>query len=233
MSKTIWITRSGEGAAGTARAVERLGYTPIVAPVLETIQLEADLDIPFDAVIFTSRNGVRAFSRQSLRRDVTAWCVGDATAEAARIENFNQVISAGGAARDLFERLKDLPRDTRLLYAAAKSPSAPLSLWLNDALLHVTEVAVYDTIAVAPALSDANLGAITHILIHSARAGRAVATFLMQRPFSFTTFCFICISEQAWQGVAEIAGDQDIKRLIAAEPTEAAMLRFLGAGADM
>lgn len=233
---TIWVTRTADGADNTARAIENLGHKAIVAPVLAVEGLDVRLDQPFDSVVFTSRNGVRAFAAKSDRRDAPAWCVGDATADAAREAGFDAIVSAEGDVEALFYLMKaKAPRHLRYLYASAKSPSAPLTAWLWADGFSVSQAPVYDTVATRPVLSDDNLRRITHVLIHSARGGREVARYLVGHgKFAFTNPWFICMSEKAWQGFAgAIGGPSDgIKRRIAGEPTEAAMLKLLGADAD-
>jgi len=231
----IWVTRTAEGAENTACAIEALGHEAIVAPVLAVETLDVRLDQPFDAVIFTSRNGVHAFARLSDRRDAPAWCVGDATADAARTAGFDAIVSAEGDVEALFALMKEkAPRHFRYLYASAKTPSAPLTAWLWAEGFRVSQTPVYDTVAVAPALSDDDLSRITHVLIHSARGGREVARYLTGHgKFAFTNPWFICMSETAWQGFAAAAGAlaDDVRHRVADKPTEAAMLELLGADA--
>jgi uroporphyrinogen-III synthase len=232
---TIWVTRTAEGADKTAHAIEALGHKAIVAPVLAVETLDVRLDQPFDAVIFTSRNGVKAFAARSDRRDAPAWCVGDATADAARDAGFDAIVSAEGDVEALFELMKaKAPRHIRYLYASAKTPSAPLTAWLWAEGFRVSQTPVYDTIAVNPELSGNDLSRITHVLVHSARGGREIARYLTSHgKFAFTNPWFICMSETAWQGFAAAAGAlaDEARRRVAEEPTEAAMLSLLGADA--
>ena len=213
-----------------------MGHEAITAPILAVRAVIADLPADFDAVIFTSRNGVEHFTAQDPRRPA-AWCVGDATAEAARAHGFSPVISAGGDARALSDKIKrEAEPAARFLYAAAREPSAPLTEWLHAAGLTVTQAGFYLVSPVDPGLSDDDLDRITHILIHSARAGRALGHLLGARhKFAFTNVCFICISDQAWQGFTHASGAglvQGIRRRIAAHPDEAAMLKLIGVDAD-
>jgi len=232
---TIWVTRTADGTNKTARAVDAMGHKAIIAPVLAVETLEVRLDQPFDAVMFTSRNGVHAFAALSARRDAPTWCVGDATAEAAREAGFDAIVSAEGDVETLFELMKaKAPRHFHYLYASAKQPSAPLTAWLWAEGFRVSQTPVYDTVAADPALSDADIARITHVLIHSARGGREVARYMMAHgKFAFTNPWFICMSEGAWQGFAGAAGklSDNARRRIAREPTEAAMLDLLGADA--
>ena len=236
---TVWITRTPEGAKATARAVEAMGYDALLAPVLKVIQLKPVIDPhSFGAVIFTSRNGLAAFCAVCNRRSITAYCVGDATAEGARARKFRQVISAHGDIDALHDLLKaEADRATRLLYAAPKEPAAHLTSALRADGFLVNEVAVYETREIQPALSPAELGRIRHVLVHSPKAGRAAAKTLTAHhdKIAFKNLTFVCISEAAWQAVAGglAAGGVDMaagapSHLIAAFPDEASMLKLLG-----
>jgi uroporphyrinogen-III synthase len=92
----VWITRAEPGASATARRVEAAGLVPLVTPLLETADL-ADASPALDALppsavlAFTSANGVRAFARLTPRRVLKVWCVGAATAGAARQAGFVDV----------------------------------------------------------------------------------------------------------------------------------------------
>jgi uroporphyrinogen-III synthase len=50
-----------------------------------------------ETLIFTSRNGVESFCRLTPRRDLPAYAVGEATAEAARVQGFDAIAAEGDA----------------------------------------------------------------------------------------------------------------------------------------
>lgn len=238
----VWVTRTTEGARRTARAVEALGYHTLVAPVLKIQALKAIIDPhSFDAVIFTSRNGLNAFSALCSRRALIAWCVGDKTAAAAREKGFQTAISAEGDVKALIDLIRrQADRHSRLFYAAPAEPAAALGQVLRADGFQVSEAVVYETQSVVPRLNPADLPRISHILVQSPKAGRAIAEALIawHDKLCFPNLCFICISEAAWQGVeaglrqstapeirqAVAAG---LNRRIAETPDEAAMLRLL------
>ena len=233
----VWVTRTADGAGTTARAVEAKGYEAICASVLKVVPLTPEIDPQsFDTVIFTSRNAVKAFCAVCARRTVAAYCVGDATAEAATDARFHTMVNAHGDIDALYALLqKEADRARRLLYAAPKAPAAPLTQWLRADGFQVNEVAVYETCEVEPVLPAADLARLTHVLIHSARAGKAAAQFLMthHNKIAFKNLTFVCISEAAWQAVrgtlaAEGSADVPLHR-IADFPDEAAMLQRLEA----
>jgi uroporphyrinogen-III synthase len=238
----VWVTRTLEGAGRTARAVENLGYPAIVAPVLKVQPLKPIIDPhSFDAVILTGVNGLNAFCALCSRRALTAWCVGDATAAAAREKDFQQVISAGGDGRaliDLIRRTAD--PHSRLFYAAPREPAAALGAALRAEGFQVSEAAVYETLAVMPRIGLADLARIGPVLVQSPRAGRAVADALIayHDKLCFPNLRFICISEAAWRGVETGLRESDapeirtaiaagLDRRIAGTPDEAAMLKML------
>ena len=74
--------------------------------------------IGVQAVLFTSANGVRAYAQAGTRFELPAYCVGEASAAAARIAGFRMVANADG--------------DVTKLAALAASRLAPG----NGALLH-------------------------------------------------------------------------------------------------
>lgn len=241
----VWVTRTPEGARRTARAIETLGFRTLVAPVLKIQTLKPIIDPhSFDAVIFTSRNGLNAFSTLCSRRALTAWCVGDATAAAAREKGFQQVISAAGDGKALVALIRQMgDRHSRLFYAAPAEPASALGKALRAEGFQVSEAAVYETQSLVPRLNPADLPRISHILVQSPKAGRAIAEAVIayHDKLCFPNLCFICISEAAWQGVEtglrkSVAPDirttieTGLDRRIADTPDEAAMLRLLQDG---
>lgn len=227
----VWVTRTQPGADNTARAVQALGHEAIVAPVLEVLPLPADFSgLRFNAVIFTGGNALDAFCRLSDRRDVTAWCVGDATAEAARAQGFRTVMNADGDAEALFKLIKaKASREALFLYPAPKEPAAPLLAWMWAEGLQISQIPVYETRVVKP---DIDLTRITHVLIQSAKAARVAAEMLAVSKFAFTKLCLIFISDAAsnafdegWMQTTKNNVPEAFARRISPFPDEASMLK--------
>ncbi|MBL8559767.1 MAG: uroporphyrinogen-III synthase [Hyphomonadaceae bacterium] len=100
--RRVLVTRAEPGASETAARLRALGHEAIVAPMLVIEPVAADADIAgFQALLFTSANGVQAFARASSSRSIAAFCVGDATGEAATANGFTNVRIAGGDVRAL------------------------------------------------------------------------------------------------------------------------------------
>lgn len=178
---------------------------------------EPDL-APFTALVFTSRNGVAAFSALTARRDRPVFTVGDATAEAARVVGFADVRSADGAIGDLAALLlTHLGPDDRVLAAVAARPVADLGALLAGRIA-VESLAVYDAVDTGAASPEA----IDAVLIHSPRAAEALAAL---KPASVSKWIIVAISSQAAVPLAalEIA---DLR--IASHPSDEPMLETLG-----
>lgn len=233
----VWVTRTPDGAKGTARAITALGGEPILAPVLKVVVLKPIIDPhSFDAVILTSRNGLNAFTNLVQRRSITAWCVGEATADAARAAKFQTVLSASGDVTALKQLILDTAdKASRLFYAAPKEPAGDLGGELREAGFLVREAAVYETRPVTPVLSPADMGRMTHVLVHSAKAGRGVAAVIAANHsrFALDRLVLVCLSQGAWGGVEHgLAGDKNISaerliRRISPFPDEASMLKLI------
>jgi len=236
----VWITRTRDGAERTARALADMGCEPLVAPVLEAVAAGGRIaPDSFDALVLTSGNAVAAFCDMCERRDMTVYCVGDRTCRLAVDNGLVHARSAGGDVSSLFELIRaEAPLTTRLLYAAPHDPAAPLSDWLKAQGYAVTQVTAYRTRPVEPALDPGDYARMTHVLIHSPRAGAATAQALIRQAAraKFDTLTLVCISEAAWRaahGEIEKAGGENsvagrLLRRISAFPDEASMLKLIG-----
>ncbi|MGZ9098622.1 MAG: uroporphyrinogen-III synthase [Brevundimonas sp.] len=216
--RRVWITRAQPGASRTADRLAALGFEPVVAPLLalRPIPQPAPDLTGISSLVFTSGNGVAAFAALTEDRTRPVFTVGAATAEAARAAGFATVRSAGG----------DLDRLAALLIAqggavgpllvpGALEPAGDLPALLRDRI-EAQALAVYravETGTAAPEAFDA-------VLIHSARAGRALAA---RGPFSGQAA--VALSAAA----AEPLGDRSgLAVRLAASPMESALIEALG-----
>ena len=179
----ILVTRSEPGASETAQRLEALGYAPIVEPLFAIAPIDVVLPA-FDALAFTSANGVRRLAALSSRRDAPVFCVGARTAEAAREAGFASVSSADGdviALCDLI--LKQLPVGARLLHAGNEDSRGDLSGRLAAAGITAQFVALFcaePVTAPGPDLARHLRGepAFAAVLIHSPRAASILAEMI-------------------------------------------------------
>jgi len=94
---SVLVTRPEPGAGAFARLLEQRGFTPVLCPLTEINYRDAPVDLAgVGALAVTSANGVRALAARMERRDIPAFAVGEATAQAARAAGFETVHAAAG-----------------------------------------------------------------------------------------------------------------------------------------
>ncbi|HEX4113222.1 MAG TPA: uroporphyrinogen-III synthase [Stellaceae bacterium] len=149
------MTRPEPDAAPIATALRARGIEPVSAPLLRiepepagAARLSGAL-IGVQAVLFTSANGARAFARASNRFELPAFCVGEATAAAARIAGFRTVASADGDGADLaaLAGSRLAPGNGALLHAAGADSAGDLAAELAAKGFSVRRVVLYRAIA--------------------------------------------------------------------------------------
>lgn len=233
--KRALITRPREDSADAAIALARRGITPVLAPMMRIEYAAANIENEVSlaqAILFTSRNGVRAFSRLSARRDIAVLAVGDSTAALARDNGFVNVESARGDSADLarltIERLD--PADGLLFHAAGATVAGDLADALNKAGFKSVRRALYEAKAeealddeTATALRDRTLD---YVLFFSPRTGRIFAELVEKAGLAHTcdSLTAICLSEAV---ASEISGLSWRETVTAKLPTTAALLSVI------
>ena len=223
----VWVTRARPGADATAGRLGALNIEAVVEPLLEVRPTpDAAIDLTdVSAIAFTSANAVAAFAERSTERAIRVFAVGDATASAARAQRFGNVLSARGdvaaLASALTARRRELPGV--VLYPAAAEPAQDLAGALEAVGLPVRQVTLYETVVLEPSAALVErLPQIDSVLLHSAKAAKALAAFLKIHPSpGLTAFC---LSRQVGRSLAR----SGLARVIGAEsPNEAALLALL------
>ncbi|MCR9268560.1 MAG: uroporphyrinogen-III synthase [Hyphomonadaceae bacterium] len=200
----IIVTRADPGAQQTAERLGAVRLTPIVVPMLtlETIQ-DQDLVPPeqISGLVFTSANGVRTYADRDGNRTQTAWCVGPATAEAAREAGFSDIRESAGNAVDLanFIAAHSQPEAKPLLHVANEAATGSLQETLNALGFEVVFAPLYrmrPTPRIPSLLSELiGTGAPAVALFHSAKGAAAFANLMPGVDLS--NWSAVCISEQA------------------------------------
>jgi uroporphyrinogen-III synthase len=179
------VTRPELDAAPVAAALRARGIEPVPAPMLriepelEGVARLAGMLAGVQAVLFTSANGVRAFVRASARFELPVFCVGEATAAAARIAGFRTVASADGDVADLAALVgaRLAPGNGALLHASSLDTAGDLAGDLARQGFTVRPIALYRAIAAEtlPPDADAALrrGEIALALFFSPRTARS------------------------------------------------------------
>lgn len=165
--RRVLVTRSAEQAGELAAALREAGAEPVLLPMIQAVPVErpAALDAAldeldaYDALVFTSANGVRFFAGRARERGrelatlgARVVCVGPATAEAARRQGLPEAwvprgrFDAEGLLAELAEALP--PRGRRFLVVRAEQGREVLPDGLRAAGARVDAVPVYRTVAV-------------------------------------------------------------------------------------
>lgn len=147
------ITRPEPAASQTAERLRRLGHEATVDPMLRIAPTSDPLPPgPFDAIAFTSINGVKAFATHPEGPglfSLPAFAVGSRTAKEARAAGFTHVTDCEGDAEALAGRLAAvLPKGARVLNPAGEDRAADLAELLKAPGLELVLTIIY---AAAPA----------------------------------------------------------------------------------
>ena len=229
------ITRPREDSAALAEAAKRRGIEPVSAPMMAVAYVSADIEDAFDscqAVLFTSRNGVRALCRLTRRRDRKAYAVGDGTADLARENGFASVRSAGGDSRDLARLVVDAlkPEDGPLLHAAGATVAGDLSGVLEEAGFRTIRRTMYNAEPVGElppgVLAALRDGELDCVLLFSPRTARIFLSLVAAAGIgsSLNGLAAFCLSDAVAKEL-DPAGWRDIR--VAAAPTSEAMVKML------
>lgn len=154
----VLVTRPEPAASQTAARLKAMGHEAVVDPMLRIAPTRAPLpDGPFDAVAFTSINGVKAFAAHSdfpRFSALPAFAVGSRTAREARNVGFASVTDCEGDAAALAGRLAQaLGPGARVLNPAGEDRAADLAELLAEPGLKV-ELAIIYAAEPADALSE-------------------------------------------------------------------------------
>ncbi len=143
----VLVTRPRGEAELFAVALAMRGHDAILAPLIEIVLIDGvAVDLAgAQAILFTSANGVRAFAHAEKRRDLPAFCVGDATAAAARSAGFARVESATGDVSALagLVRANLKPGDGALVHAAGTIVAGDLAGDLGSSGYEVRRAQLY------------------------------------------------------------------------------------------
>ena len=229
----VLVTRSEPGASETAQRLADHGYAPVVDPLFAIEAIPAALP-PYDALAFTSANGVRAFARLDQTRDRPVFCVGGRTAQEALDLGFTQIMSADGDVKELADLIENRAKPgARLLHTGNEESRGDLSGILAARGVQASFAPTFRAAPIAapgPRLAAHLRGepAFDAILIHSARAAAILSQFAADAPLH-APLDVASISAEAVRPLVHFA-----RRVqTAARPNEAALLNSLGVLRDL
>lgn len=110
----------------------------VISPVLRIVPRGGEVPEAMAGAIFTSKNGVM----MAEGRDLPAWCVGEATAEAARAKGWH-AIAAGGDAEALVRRILADGPEGPLVHFRGEYSRGDVAARIGRAGIKTREVVVY------------------------------------------------------------------------------------------
>lgn len=210
--KEVAIIRPEPAASETQSRAAELGLSAIVCPLFETEALawKAPANGEFDGLLLTSANAPRLAGPEIAGlRLIPAFCVGAATARAAREQGLVIAAIGSGGVDDL---LQQVPTDRRLLHLCGEDRIAPSSPH------HIIPVLVYRSKPTEPPDPSVLNGTIT--LVHSPRAGRRLTDLAERGSVNPATIVCAAISPAG----AEAVGTGWRHVAIAGQPSDEALL---------
>jgi len=171
----ILVTRSAHDAERTARKLVALGFEACQAPVTRIVPTgDPAPEAPYDALIVTSAHAEEALA--DLDRLKPVFAVGGRTAEAVRMQGFDDVTVADGDAESLSRLIRaDLAPGLALLHVTARHHKEEPAASLRAAGFTVLQWEAYEAKAVehlpdeaVEALRTGQIGAALHYSRRSA-----------------------------------------------------------------
>ncbi len=248
---TIWLTRPPADSALLAAALQPI--QSIIAPLMEIETLYSSpirgevrrganpnsvryfspppnlppngggVKCP-DAILLTSRHAAHALLPAWSQLPV--YCVGTATAEAARVQGFSNVILGKSDILSLLPRIAELLKHKNLLYLSGENVSVDVAALLASQSVSVERVIAYRAIAAtqltAEIIDALKNNSLTGTVFFSARTAEIATTLLTQAELSHavTTVDAYCLS----LAIAEKAAALPWRRIhVAHIPTSYAM----------
>lgn len=220
----VAVLRSQPGADRTADALRRLGFAPLVAPLLAIRPVPATVTLqPGEVVAATSAHGAAALARLVDPAGVTLYAVGEGAGQAALRAGFGRVIAGPSDAAALAQVIA-ADRPAAVLAARGREVAADLETLLAGMGVPARSVVVYaaDAAVALPADLAAALdaAALAAALIHSPRIGEALAALAPRRALGAVQLAAISAA-----AAAPLAGLGPVT--VADHPSEAALIAAL------
>lgn len=232
--KTLLLTRPEALSRALAKDIETI-FTGqarcIIAPLMAIVPVGKLPDTAsFQALLFTSVNGVQTFAAMGGITDRPCYCVGARTADAARNAGLN-AISANGATADLVALVtKDLaPEDGALLYIHGENTAGDIAGELSNLGFSVSSEVLYQQAecefskATLNALENGEVGGLP---LYSPLTARRLVKLLVDNPtWPTEKLTALCISENVAAEVRDLPFECV---LVSAIPNGAAMQALIG-----
>lgn len=231
------VTRPEPDALKLKALLEQIDHEAVVEPLLttafddvETIELDE-----VQALIATSRNGLRALKHQRAHRaasDLPLFAVGKATANEARALGFKLIVTGAGTVTDLIPQIVSAcdPQAGFLLHLAGDTLAGELAAELEAHGFRLLQPVVYRMIP-AEQFSDTTFeqiasGELDGVLLFSPRTARIYVDLIERARLKVSArqLTHVCLSAAVATPLKKLG---PIRIEIAARPTLDAMLALL------
>lgn len=234
----ILLIRSRERSVRTAARLAELGHVVVFLPVTRTNIMPFEIPAqPFDGIIFTSAvapdivaSAIKNRSINGISLALPVWCVGDATANAAREAGFGDIRTGPGNAEQLAAIIAEHHgrSPARLFYPSAKDIAFDMAAALGHQsvlrqIVYEVELVDLEPEQISDALNRVSNGA---LLLYSARTAAQFFGLVERHGLARTldSTAIIAISDKVANTVETTIG---MKPKVAATPDEEAMLALL------
>jgi uroporphyrinogen-III synthase len=239
----LLVTRAEVDAGKLQAALEARGHDATVEPLLR-IEFETDLALALEgvqALIATSRNAVRALQANpvpAVVRTLPLFAVGKATAEQARAQGFETVITGAGTAHELITHIVSVvdPAAGFLLHLAGDRLAVDLKGELETHGFRVVQVVVYRMVAVDQ-LSEDTIeqmaeGEIDGVILLSPRTAAVYASLVRRHGLSTVArgLTHFCLSEAVARQLAPLGS---VRTAIADAPRLSEVLAMIDQAAGL
>jgi uroporphyrinogen-III synthase len=231
--RTLILTRPRRQSEDFAAAVEARfpgRFAPVVAPLIDIEPVPAALDLAgVQGLAFTSANGVEQFAAVCPDRTLTAFCVGDVTAEAARAAGFRAESATGDVAAlaDLLVR-SYRPGAGAFLHVRGRHAAGDLAGRLEKAGVPARAAEIYDQVErplAGPAEAALAAGEEAVVLLFSPRTARLFAGEARASGWQLGRATVVSLSAAADEALGDLAAE---RRMRAETPDREGMLAALG-----
>ncbi len=233
MGGLVVVTRPLNESAFLAAELTRRGYDVLVEPMLYIAQCDAALPLldNYQALAFTSANGVDAFITLSRDRTLPAFAVGGHTADALRKAGFAKIHETNGDAATLArEIMQSSVTGARILHASGKAAAQDLGRLLSPHKIIVDRIVLYEAIP-AKKFSECLVQAlyactVKDVLLFSARTAATFGTLVKESGLTdmIGSTRAVCLSNAIASEAAKLSWG---KIVIAVRPTADALLDYL------
>lgn len=236
----LLVTRPLDDAHGTVRALEARGHIVLLEPLLR-IEPAAGVSIPqkpYQAVLVTSANGVRALARlagTANLKETPVLAVGEASGRAAAAAGFGTVRHAAGDLAALAALVSEQcqPDGGALLYAAGSVVSGDLRGLLQARGYDVDRVVLYEAVSAETLSHETEISLRDHtidgVLLYSPRSARIWGRVLERSGLAENAGSLVhfCLSQAVADALSDETGWKGVPVRIASEPNEKSLLEVI------